>query len=116
VTALLSVIAIDGRSATLVKGRSVPRLEDLTRDPDLLAWQVKLPSDYADRLPADYVMGFLLAFAKWPTPDDPEISTDLRAQLIRDGRLENFTFSLRMTSAGSGERQLEIRPAGAQTN
>jgi hypothetical protein len=110
VTALLSIIAIDGRSETLVKGRLVPRLEDLTRDPNLLAWRSKLPSDYADRLPADYVMGVILGFAKWPTPNDREISTDLHAQLLRDGHMENFTFSLKMTTVGTDARRLEIRP------
>lgn len=113
-TALLSIVALEANSVILVEGQPVPRLEDLTHDQDLLAWKAKLPPNYADQLTAEYVMGFIIGFAKWPSPNDRAFSTELRAKLVKDGGIEGFKFKVNMTTVGMGKRHLEIRPGDVQ--
>lgn len=110
-TALLSICALEGTSVILVEGRAVPRLESLTHDPDLVAWKAKLPHNYTDQLTSEHVMGFIIGFAKWPSPDDRVFSTELRAKVVNDGGVAVFTFKVNMTTVGTDQRRLEIRPA-----
>lgn len=109
-TALFSIIAFEANPVILVEGQRVPRLENLTHDQDLLAWTAKLPPNYADQLTSEYVIGFIIGFAKWPSPNDRAFSTDLRAKLVEDSDIRAFTFKLNLTTVGTGERHLEIRP------
>jgi hypothetical protein len=109
VSALLSTVAEESKEISLIQGQPLPRLEAVTRDPGLLAWETRLPSDSTERLTSDFVIGMLRGLAKLPFSDEWEKATDLHSKLIVKGGLKDVSFRLIFTKAASGARKLDIR-------
>jgi hypothetical protein len=99
VNGLLTTLARAPEKKPIVFGtdRPLPKLTELTNDPGGLAYLAALPATDA-RLTVESVIGYLVGFARYPAPDDPEIDTLLHAKLAgSDGKLEDVAFRLKVT-------------------
>jgi hypothetical protein len=112
-------------SVTLTTERPLPRLTDLTDDPESLAYVSRLPA-HDQRYGSEWVIGYLLGLAghqsgdaalieavKNRGADTPAIEAVLRAKIAGPGgEMKDLSFVLRMTKLGTA-RRLQIQRSTA---
>jgi len=113
VDGLLTVLARGGvDSVTLASQRGLPRLTELSTNPQCLEYVSSIPAIDAS-YGADYIIGLLIGLSRGPNPRGPrhadtEVKTVLTANVAGgDGTLQPVSFALHMT-VSNDERQLVI--------
>lgn len=100
-------------SVTLTMYGSIPKLTDLTNDPDQLAYNSSLRIDYG-RLTPELVMGYLIGLSGYNLSgynifSGPPIDTIIHAKLTtKNGDLVDMAFRLRLEEGVGGIRNLKI--------
>lgn len=94
---LMMLARAPGNPLVLRTDRPLPKLTELTKDPDQLAPLARLPA-IDDRFDVDALIGNLVGLAHYPRPYDPEIDTLLQVKVTDlDGQPKDVSFRLKLT-------------------
>lgn len=104
---LLTTLAKAGGSAQITRGRPLPDLAGLTRDPDELDWIAGLPFRY-DELDADEVIDILKRVAGWGWFHNVAKSKSFHTRLVAGGESKFVNFTLSVSKDDEGRKQFRV--------